>query len=148
MKINEGYKEKGKGRKCNETNEEKDSRMVDDSRTGAQCGDSAYAGEGGRGGCGNRSFDTWKASSQGYTLVDKNGQPFQIHGVSTHGLQWFGQYNNKAAYQTLRDDWGANAIRLAMYVDEGGYYSDRNGMKKKSNRWRAVCNRAWHVCDY
>ena len=52
MKINEGYKEKGKGRKCNETNEEKDSRMVDDSRTGAQCGDSAYAGEGGRGGCG------------------------------------------------------------------------------------------------
>ena len=44
MKINEGYKEKGKGRKCNETNEEKDSRMVDDSRTGAQCGDSAYAG--------------------------------------------------------------------------------------------------------
>ena len=53
MKINEGYKEKGKGRKCNETNEEKDSRMVDDSRTGAQCGDSACAGEGGRGGCGN-----------------------------------------------------------------------------------------------
>ena len=67
MKINEGYKEKGKGRKCNETNEEKDSRMVDDSRTGAQCGDSAYAGEGGRGGCGNSSFDTWKAGSQGYT---------------------------------------------------------------------------------
>ena len=67
MKINEGYKEKGKGRKCNETNEEKESRMVDDSRTGAQCGDSAYAGEGGRGGCGNRSFDTWKAGSQGYT---------------------------------------------------------------------------------
>lgn len=72
-----------------------------------------------------------KLSVKGTQLVDKNGQPFQIHGVSTHGLQWFGQYNNKAAYQTLRDDWGANAIRLAMYVDEGGYYSDRNGMKKK-----------------
>ena len=72
-----------------------------------------------------------KLAVKGTQLVDKNGQPFQIHGVSTHGLQWFGQYNNKAAYQTLRDDWGANAIRLAMYVDEGGYYSDRNGMKKK-----------------
>ena len=72
-----------------------------------------------------------KLAVKGTQLVDTNGQPFQIHGVSTHGLQWFGQYNNKAAYQTLRDDWGANAIRLAMYVDEGGYYSDRNGMKKK-----------------
>ena len=87
-----------------------------------------------------------KLAVKGTQLVDKNGQPFQIHGVSTHGLQWFGQYNNKAAYQTLRDDWGANAIRLAMYVDEGGYYSDR--YEEKSNRWRAVCNRAWHVCDY
>ena len=55
-----------------------------------------------------------KLAVKGTQLVDKNGQPFQIHGVSTHGLQWFGQYNNKAAYQTLRDDWGANAIRLAM----------------------------------
>lgn len=70
-------------------------------------------------------------SVKGTQLVDKNGQPFQIRGVSTHGLQWFPQYNNKAAYQTIRDDWGANAIRLAMYVDENGYYSDRNGMKQK-----------------
>lgn len=105
--------------------------MVDDSRTGAQCGDSAYAGEGGRGGCATAVSTHGKLAVKGTQLVDKNGQPFQIHGVSTHGLQWFGQYNNKAAYQTLRDDWGANAIRLAMYVDEGGYYSDRNGMKKK-----------------
>ena len=79
-----------------------------------------------------------KLAVKGTQLVDKNGQPFQIHGVSTHGLQWFGQYNNKAAYQTLRDDWGANAIRLAMYVDEGGYYSDRNGMKKKITGYGSV----------
>lgn len=74
-----------------------------------------------------------KLSVKGTQLVDKSGQPFQIRGVSTHGLQWYAQYNNKAAYQTLRDDWCANAVRLAMYVDEGGYYSDRNGMKQKVN---------------
>lgn len=74
-----------------------------------------------------------KLSLNGTQLVDQYGQPFQIRGISTHGLQWFPQYNNKAAYQTLRDDWGANCIRLAMYVDEGGYYSDRSGMKSKVN---------------
>lgn len=72
-------------------------------------------------------------SVKGTQLVDQSGQPFQIRGVSTHGLQWDVGYkfNNKAAFQTVRDDWGANCIRLAMYVDEGGYYSDRNGMKQK-----------------
>ncbi len=74
-----------------------------------------------------------KLSVNGTQLVDSYGQPFQLRGVSTHGLQWYAQYNNKAAYQTLRDDWGANCIRLAMYVDENGYYSDRSGMTSKVN---------------
>lgn len=60
-------------------------------------------------------------SVSGTKLVDQYGQPFQIRGISTHGLQWFSQYNNKNAYATLRDDWGANCIRLAMYTDEDGY---------------------------
>lgn len=60
-------------------------------------------------------------SVSGTQLVDSYGQPFQIRGVSTHGLQWFSQFNNQAAYQTLRDDWGANCIRLAMYTEGGGY---------------------------
>lgn len=62
-----------------------------------------------------------KLAVSGTQLVDAYGQPFQIRGVSTHGLQWFSQYNNQAAYQTLRDDWGANCIRLAMYTEGGGY---------------------------
>ncbi len=62
-----------------------------------------------------------KLSVSGTQLVDAYGQTFQIRGVSTHGLQWFSQYNNQSAYQTLRDDWGANCIRLAMYTEGGGY---------------------------
>jgi uncharacterized protein YjdB len=72
-----------------------------------------------------------KLSVSGTQLVDQYGKAFQIRGVSTHGLQWYNQYNTKATYQTLRDDWGANCIRLAMYVEEGGYMSDQSGMKKK-----------------
>ena len=64
---------------------------------------------------------------KGTQLVDKNGDSYQLKGVSTHGLAWFPEYVNKDAFQTLRDDWGANVIRLAMYTDEnGGYCTDGN----------------------
>lgn len=93
-------------------------------------------------------------SVKGTQLVDKNGQPFQIFGVSTHGLQWYGKYNNKAAYRTLRDDWGANAVRLAMYVEEGGYMSNQNKMKQEVNNGVAYATELgmyaiidWHVLN-
>lgn len=59
---------------------------------------------------------------EGTQLVDKNGDPYQLKGVSTHGLAWFPEYVNKEAFQTIRDDWGGNVIRLAMYTDESGGY--------------------------
>lgn len=52
-------------------------------------------------------------------ITDKNGKPFQMRGVSTHGLSWFPQYVNKDAFQTFRDEWGVNLIRLAVYSREG-----------------------------
>lgn len=64
-------------------------------------------------------------SVQGPDLVDKNGEKFQLYGMSTHGIAWFPQYVNLDAFRTLRDDWNINCIRLAMYTAEyGGYCSD------------------------
>lgn len=56
-------------------------------------------------------------------IVDKNGKPFQLRGASTHGIQWgeMAPYVNKKAFQSLRDEWGVNAVRLACYVTQGGY---------------------------
>lgn len=63
------------------------------------------------------------------TLVDKNGKAIQLRGVSTHGLSWFGQYVNDACFSDVRNTWGANVVRLAMYTQEyGGYCS--GGSKK------------------
>lgn len=59
---------------------------------------------------------------EGTQLVDASGAPYQLKGVSTHGLAWFPEYVNKDAFQTIRDDWGGNVIRLAMYTDESGGY--------------------------
>ncbi|ADU31613.1 carbohydrate-binding domain-containing protein [Evansella cellulosilytica] len=55
------------------------------------------------------------------TLVDKNNNPIQLRGMSTHGLQWFGEIVNENAFAALADDWGSNMIRLALYVGENGY---------------------------
>ncbi len=62
-----------------------------------------------------------KLSVSGTQLVDTNGEAFQLRGVSTHGLSWFPQYVNYDAFKEIRDGWGANAMRLAMYTGEGGY---------------------------
>ncbi|ASA20263.1 cellulase family glycosylhydrolase [Paenibacillus donghaensis] len=55
------------------------------------------------------------------TLSDKDGNPIQLRGMSTHGLQWFPEVVNANAFAALSNDWGANVIRLAMYVGEDGY---------------------------
>lgn len=62
---------------------------------------------------------------QGTLLVDQSGTPYQLRGVSTHGIQWYGQYINEDCFQTLRDEWQANVIRLAMYTDDNSSYPER-----------------------
>ena len=55
-------------------------------------------------------------------LTDAHGEPFALRGVSTHSLGLYAQYVNLDSFRTLRDDWGANVIRLAMYtMVENGY---------------------------
>lgn len=63
-----------------------------------------------------------KLSVKGTDIVDKNGEKYQLKGVSTHGLAWFPQYVDKACFQSFRDDFGANLVRLAMYSGENGGY--------------------------
>ena len=63
----------------------------------------------------------------GSQLVDASGNPVQLRGVSTHGLAWYPEYANQDLFTELRQDWGANVVRLAVYPDEeGGYATDGN----------------------
>ncbi len=65
-------------------------------------------------------------------VVDKNGKPYQLRGASSHGLSWFPEYVNEDAYRSLRDEWGMNMVRIAIYPREGeyGYISDKLGPSK------------------
>ena len=55
-------------------------------------------------------------------MVNAEGQPVALRGVSTHGIGWFPEYVNADAFRTLRDDYGVNAIRIALYTEESGGY--------------------------
>lgn len=59
---------------------------------------------------------------KGAQLCDQNGEPIQLRGISTHGLAWYPQYVNETLFRELREDWGVNVVRLALYpAEEGGY---------------------------
>jgi len=80
--------------------------------------------------------ETRQLSVSGTNLVDCNGNTYQLRGVSTHGLAWYPQYVSYDTFKSLRDDWGANVVRLAMYTEEyGGYCNggDKNALKQLIN---------------
>lgn len=74
-----------------------------------------------------------KLSVKGAQLVDKNGNNFQLKGMSTHGINWYPDFVSEGAFKTLRDDWNTNAVRLAMYTEEWkGYCADGNQISLKA----------------
>jgi endoglucanase len=62
-----------------------------------------------------------KLSVRGTKLCDSNGDPVQLRGMSTHGLQWFSQCINDDSLDALAQDWNADVLRIALYIQEGGY---------------------------
>jgi endoglucanase len=58
------------------------------------------------------------------TLTDSSGQPVQLRGMSTHGLQWYGEIVNENAFARVGARLGEHVIRLAMYIGEEGYATD------------------------
>lgn len=67
---------------------------------------------------------------EGTNLVDQNGETYQLYGMSTHGIAWFPDYVCQEAFETLRDDWNVNCVRIAMYTYENGGYCS-NGKKEE-----------------
>ena len=60
---------------------------------------------------------------KGTQLRDERGAAVELHGMSSHGIQWFPQYVSKQAIANTAA-YGANLFRVAMYTGEGGYLSN------------------------
>lgn len=55
-------------------------------------------------------------------LVDSHGKEVQLTGISTHGINWFPEFATPETIASLRNNFGINVIRLAMYTsDYNGY---------------------------
>ncbi|MFD7919287.1 glycoside hydrolase family 5 protein [Streptomyces sp. NPDC059740] len=71
----------------------------------------------------------------GVHLCNQYDHPIQLRGMSTHGIQWFGQCYNSASLDALAADWKADLLRIAMYVQEDGYETDPAGFTDRVNSY-------------
>lgn len=69
----------------------------------------------------------------GVHLCNQYDRPIQLRGMSTHGIQWFSQCYNNASVDALANDWKADLLRVAMYVQEDGYETDPAGFTSRVN---------------
>jgi len=57
-------------------------------------------------------------------LSNADGDPIQLKGLSSHGLQWFGSFITETSISRFKNEWGIDVLRAAMYTTEEGYISD------------------------
>ncbi|MGN6419451.1 MAG: cellulase family glycosylhydrolase [Pseudobacter sp.] len=71
----------------------------------------------------------------GLKLCNQYGNPIQLRGMSTHGLQWYGLGSciTDASLDALANDWEADILRISLYVQEGGYDTDPAGFTQMVN---------------
>ncbi len=68
---------------------------------------------------------------EGNRLVNQNGAPLQLRGMSLFWSQWIGKYYTYETAKWLRDDWHCNVIRLAMAVDHDGFLTNPEREKQR-----------------
>lgn len=87
-------------------------------------------------------------------LCSESGEPVQLKGMSTHGLQWAGIANvTRDNIRALREEWNCSIFRYALYVDEEGGYAYnphfRNRILEEVVKWTAENGMYllidWHV---
>ncbi len=65
-------------------------------------------------------------------LVDKNGKPVRLVGISSHGINEFPQFVTAESLKYLRNNFGINLFRVAMYTsDYNGYCVAGDDNKKE-----------------
>lgn len=62
--------------------------------------------------------------TSGNKIVDKDGRPFVLRGMSLFWSQWMPQFYSAGTVKWLHRDWGCNAVRAALAVNRGGYKHD------------------------
>ena len=93
-----------------------------------------------------------KLTVSGTKIIDEHGNAFSLKGISSHGLAWFPEYINEDSFKSLRDDFGINTIRLAMYSNPNdGYSKDIHEIVKKGVQYASDLGLYviidWHILN-
>ncbi|MBC7387667.1 MAG: cellulase family glycosylhydrolase, partial [Opitutaceae bacterium] len=65
----------------------------------------------------------------GKYLRNECGNPVQLRGMASHGIQWFGNCLNSSSIDALAKDWNADVLRITVYIQEGGYVTNPSYFK-------------------
>lgn len=64
-------------------------------------------------------YNGWLKTS-GSKLLNEKDEVIQLHGLSSHGIEWFSDLVTYDNLKTLKEDWNINVFRVAMYTDCDG----------------------------
>ena len=89
-------------------------------------------------------------SVKGNKIVDKNGDPVQLRGMSLFWSQWIPKYYNAKAIKWLKDDWCLNVIRASMAADSAnsGYARSASIAETEKNKVITVVDAAIELGIY
>jgi len=90
-----------------------------------------------------------KLSVSGTQLVNQNGEPIVLRGMSSHGLQWYSNFTSARAIKNTAER-GANVFRAAMYTAEGGYIENPASVKQAAYAAvdNAIANDMYVILDW
>ena len=71
--------------------------------------------------------------TEGAVLENEKGEPIQLRGLSSHGIQWFSEVLTYDNLKQLKDEWKINVFRYAMYTDSSanGYIAHPEESKQE-----------------
>ena len=70
--------------------------------------------------------------TDGCELKNQHGEPIQLRGLSSHGIQWYPDVITYDNLKELKENWNVNVFRIAMYTDPdvNGYIAHPEQSKK------------------
>ena len=71
------------------------------------------------------SYNGW-LKIKNNTLVNEKEEKIMLKGMSSHGIQWYGDFENESMLEDLKNKWNTNLFRIAMYTEEDGYIYNKN----------------------
>ena len=83
------------------------------------------------------TYNGW-IQTNGYKLLNQKGKEIQLRGISSHGIEWFGDLITKENLEKLKNEWQINVFRIAMYTDVEGQGYVNNKEKNKEILYNIV----------